>query len=86
MPKLTDIPLDQLESEIARRKRAQEDAAKPRVLASPDFQPLIAHAQAHVNDLAAGRQDDDTKQWFYETAMECVFGKDVFKWVNKQGS
>ncbi len=84
MPNLNHIPLRQLEAEILRRKREQEEAAKPRALPSPDFQPLIDLAQTHVSELAEGKEDDDIKQWFYEQAMQCIFGKDVFGWVNKQ--
>lgn len=61
-----------------------KNAEIPIPLSEPDFSPLIILAKGHINGLAKhGTSDDDSDHWFYEAVMECVYGKHVWEWINK---
>lgn len=49
-----------------------------------DWSAVIKLAKDHIDKIAKGEYiDDDEKQWFYETVMQAVYGKDIFNWINK---
>jgi hypothetical protein len=75
----------QLEDELARRKREAEEGAKPKPIESPDWTGVQATCESYVEALfRRGYVDSDDKQWIFEAAMEAVFGKDVWPWVNSR--
>lgn len=58
----------------------------PEPLPSPDFSELIKLCQEHIDFLASDDYyaDNDNKQYIYEAAIEAVFGKNVWKWINRR--
>jgi hypothetical protein len=73
----------ELKSELDRREKEREEREMPRPLAAPDFSSLIAlcdeYIKAHVEEEYV---DDDYDHGIYEQALECIYGKDVFDWIN----
>ena len=57
----------------------------PQRLTMMDFNPLIELCIGYVQDLdEKGWVDEDYPYYVFQEAMECVFGKDVFTWINKK--
>ena len=79
------IPTEQLEAELAKRRREKERANVPALIPKPDFKPVQAICAKYIAALAKeGYADDDFKHYIYEAAMECAYGKGVWSWVNSQ--
>jgi hypothetical protein len=79
---LTKYSDDDLIKELTRRKNYKK--IKPLREATPDFTGLIDLCRSHVDDIANGNEDEDTKQYIYEEAMMAVYGKDIFTWINER--
>ncbi len=79
---LRDVPDDDLQEEIERRKAKQEalDAlARPHPLEIPDWATLIKMVVKHVGkELSGQEEDDDIENYIYEQAVESVYGPDIF--------
>lgn len=81
-PALASYTVEQLQSELERRKKLQENIPQP--LPNPDFSKLIKLLQEYLSNLAkTGYKNDDTDHYTYEIALECVYGKGVWEWVNE---
>lgn len=77
---------EQLQQELAERKRQKDEAEKPRQLETVDLMHLRKSCQAQIDCIAVhGDYDDnDADHYIYEAAMTAIFGKDVFKWINQK--
>lgn len=53
---------------------------RPKPLDNPDFSPLIKMCEKHLDDLEKGEERDDDDHWFYETAINIVYGKEHKIW------
>lgn len=58
---------------------------KPQPLQNPDFSELITLCQYHLNSIEKNGPNDDSdkEHYIYETALEAVFGQDVWQWINR---
>lgn len=80
---LKNVSTKELEAELKKRKEAEKEMAVPKQLSSFDFSPLQKICQNYINELAEeGYADKDYDHYIYETAIECIFGKDVWQWIN----
>lgn len=52
----------------------------PRKLETIDFGPLVKVLERAVFDAAACGYSSDIELWTFSTAMECVFGDEVWSW------
>lgn len=77
----------QAEQEIAKLQRIiqeNKNSEIPIPLVNPDFNSLIEMAKSHIQEIhETGLTDEDADHWFYEEAMNCIYGKNVWKWINK---
>ena len=72
---------DEIQKELERRKKRKSE--KPVELASPDFTALRKCCQEYIDGFAKdGYAPKDQNQWIFEAAMEAVFGKDVWVYIN----
>jgi hypothetical protein len=77
---------EDLEKEL---KRREEQKNKPFPLTDLetcwelDFSQVKKACEVHIQEIADGKVDTDAEHWIYEAAMEAVYGKDVWDWVNK---
>lgn len=75
----------ELKAELQRRKKEKEEAEKPKLLEKPDLIQLISTCQGYIDEAdKEGRVDEDMTQYIFEAAMQALYGKDVFKWINKK--
>ena len=74
---------EELQQELERRRNKK--ARKPKPVENPDFSTLIETCQKNIDFLVTeGGDDSDWEYWIYEAAMEAVFGKVVWDWINER--
>jgi len=56
----------------------------PEPVTNPDFTNVIALAKDTIKDIDNGNFPKDMKHYIYEDVMTAIFGKDIFKWINKK--
>lgn len=56
----------------------------PPMVSDPDWSGVIATAKSVVDEILNGsyHEDNDDKHYMYEEAMQAVYGKDFFDWMN----
>lgn len=58
---------------------------RPQPLENPDFRLLVETAEGYIHTLERGGYvDSDDEHYIFEAAMEAVYGKDVWKYINKK--
>ena len=55
---------------------------KPKPVLNPNFKDLIDLCKLNLEEISQDDEDEDTKHYIYESAMEAVFGKDVWEYIN----
>lgn len=79
---LKNFSSEELEAELAKRKK---DKQRPKPLESPNFKNLIELVEKSIPEyLENGHVDDDFDHYVFEAAMEAIYGKNIWKWWNKQ--
>lgn len=74
----------ELSAEIKRRELIKLKNEIPKVLSTPDFSTLINTCNAYIDEVYKHRAtDSDSKQYIFEEAMNCLYGKSVWNWINK---
>ena len=74
---------DELAAEIERRRMIEEKNAMPKPLPNPDFTKLIATCEGIVEDIAREKYNrDDNQHWIYEAAIDAIYGKKYWGWLN----
>lgn len=85
MGNLSECSTRELIEELEKRNIQKEltDSA-PKQLENKNFAQVIAQCQSHIDDMCNENycDDNDNEHWIYEAAMEAVFGKDVWNWIN----
>lgn len=85
MTDLTNISEEELRSEINRRRMEKELSEKPIPLQDMNFDKLIGMCRDYMSQIMNGtRDDDDIKEYIFEAAIEAVYGKKVWPWINKK--
>lgn len=60
----------------------------PKPLENIDFKHIIRDAKSYIEELAkedgCNHEDCDCEHYMFENVMKTVYGKDIFKWINKQ--
>jgi hypothetical protein len=57
---------------------------KPKQLENIDLTALKKICQDYIDNLSNDCSDDDEEHYIYETAMETIFGKNVWKYINEK--
>ena len=83
---LENISTEELKAVLYRRQKAEQELLKPKQLKSPNIEPLQKICQEYIDELVKdGYVDDNFDHDIYECAMETIFGKDVWKFINSIG-
>jgi len=77
---LENITTDQLKEEL--KKRTANDT-RPPPINRPDFSELTKTCESVMEDYAKQGYSKDGSHYIFESAMECVYGKKVWEWVNE---
>jgi hypothetical protein len=59
---------------------------KPKQLPTIDLSELREVCQQHIDEIEGNEEDEDTAHYIYEAAMEAVFGKEVWGYINSKVS
>lgn len=85
MNNLSQLTDEQLQQELQKRMEKKKQKEKPKQLENPDFSRLREYCQEYIDHLDKnGYEDDDIQHYIYEEALQAIFGRDVFGWINKQ--
>lgn len=79
---INDYSIEELQALIEQKKKEEREAPAP--LVSPNFSPIINMVKEYISDLEKGREPADSKQWIFEAAVEAVYGRKIWDWVNKR--
>lgn len=86
---LEDFSTEELRKEIEKRGYEQEKIeSMPKPLENPDFSFLSEQCKAHILEMTSidycEDNCSDNAHYIYEAAMQAVYGKDIWTWINKQ--
>ena len=82
MTTLKNATIEELQAEI---KRREDEEKKPKPLKNPNFQTIIKMAVEETDYITEhGCSSKDFEQYIYEEAMFCVYGKDIFQYINSK--
>lgn len=87
MKSIAELPDEELEAEMERRRKAKEEAARPKPVDNPDFGILLDQCAEYIKQLSAsGYYDEDLKDYVFEAAVEAIYGRNIWDWAReKQG-
>lgn len=58
---------------------------KPKEVTEPDFSKLISDIKTYIEDVKSS-EAKELKQYIYESALEAVYGPNIFKWITQEES
>lgn len=65
-------------------KIEQEEKKIPEMVKSPDLSNLKLVIREHLETISNGIEDDDGEHYIYEVALETIYGKGIWDWINKE--
>lgn len=83
----TKMTIEELRALLQEREEREREESRPKPLANPDFSAVIKLCQALIDELAEADSCcdmSDNDHYIYEAAMQAVFGKDVWLWINER--
>jgi len=75
--------LNELNQEVERRKIVKKLANKPKQVEVINTDILRETCQHYLDGFEVNG-NENYNGWVVEVAMEAIFGKDVYNWINKQ--
>ena len=81
---LDDYTSDDLVKELKKREEEEIEETRPQPLDVQDFSQVRKACEVHIQELIDGKVDSDIDHYIYETAMEAIYGKDIWNWVNSK--
>jgi len=82
-PLLENMSIEELQAEINKRKEEERVQALPKPTLAPNLKPLQIICQKYVEDFSQdGWVNDDATHFIFEKAMETVFDKEVWDFIN----
>lgn len=84
MSDIKSIPTPILEAELVRRKEASDTKPIPKHPFEVGWKLLYQICANDIDEHERGESEDsDTPHYIYKAAMEAIYGKDVWEWINK---
>jgi hypothetical protein len=83
MDDLQTYTTEELEEELERRKKQKEEIPEP--LASVDYSNIYNMCTMYIYDLHQyGEESKDFEHYLFECALETIYGKDIWFWINEK--
>jgi len=83
---LKEFTKEDLKTELERRETIESKPVVPFNITQGktvrDYSKVEKACEVHIQELADGRLDEDSEHYIYEAAMEAVYGKKIWDWVN----
>lgn len=85
---IKNIPSEELINELKRRENTFLKKDKPVRLYHIDFSPLIFICESYISQLQNDEYgpDENFEYYIFESAISCIFGMSVWKWINKKNN
>lgn len=81
---LSKVSIEKLQAEIDSRKTPKQPKPKPLPYEERNYATLNELCEEYVNQVdAIGCVEDGMNGYIFESAIEAVFGRDVWDWINK---
>lgn len=80
---LTEVKTDDLVEELEKRKKEVE---RPKKVDIPEFigiKELIETCESMFDDIVKYGASKGAEHHIYTSALECIYGKNVWEWINK---
>lgn len=77
---LKDISTDDLVAEMDKRKK---EVGRPKPRQDIKFEDLIGTCEAILQDIVKRGYSKDAADYIYESAMSCIYGPDIWEWINE---
>lgn len=79
---LKDFSEEELKGELERREKVRNQRPRPQ---GSDFSPLVEWMESGMDHVEQHNcEPKDFEHYVFETAMNCVYGKDVWEWLNRK--
>jgi hypothetical protein len=74
----------ELKDELEKREILREKKPLPYsdIRCSALLKPIVDATEAYLQELKAGSNNNDLKQYIFETVMDTFYGKDVWLWIS----
>ena len=79
---LKDVPTAKLLEEMQKRKK-EVDRPKIKPDVYDEFMSLIDVCEGYFDDIVKQGYSKNADHYIYEAAMECVYGKQCWLWINE---
>ena len=73
-----------LEEELEETNKKINKLDAPKAKEDIDWRPLLDLCESFINDYENEGYSKDDEHWAYETAMEVIYGENVWGWINKK--
>lgn len=77
---LKTFSIRELQMELNRRSQPQPSIPQP--IVHPDWTKLIEMCQQYID--AEPDFDNDWPQYIFETAIEAIYGKTIWRWISER--
>lgn len=78
-----DFTIEELEGELKRQMKRQKEAAIPTVIENPVVtEKLLSGCKEYIELINQRGSIHECEHFIFEAAVEAVFGKSVWKWIN----
>mgnify|MGYP001218571265 CR=1 FL=1 len=64
--------------------KKENNEVSPKIKEKIDFKPLIKICEEYIKCLKEGEYFKDADHYIFETALECIFGENIWKWINNR--
>jgi hypothetical protein len=82
---LDDYSDSDIEMEMERRKELRTRAPEPIAIELTEWDMVMNGCINYIEALKSGNHHtDDIEHYIFERALEAIFGKDVWEWVNER--
>lgn len=76
---------EELEEALARKVEEEEKQNRPVLIDLPDLTKLKEACEYHILEIIDGKHvDSDADHYIYEAAMQTLYGKNIFSWINEK--
>ena len=80
---LAEFGTEELLAEIGERESRKSKNSRPRLLENPDYSELLKTCELIFDEYEYDGYSKDAGKYIYEVVLECLYGQNVFNWVNE---
>ena len=82
MPDISDMSDKDILAELERRQHPAQNPPEQRAVSLDAWVAIREAVKAYVKEVQDGHPEPE-KQWIFETAMEAIYGGEIWDWLSK---